>query len=193
MLTFGNHKLGTDTAVFNMGTSIDCPSRKLGLCQTIKQGVKCYAEKAEIQYKDPVINHRLSQAAKWKSKTGPELTMQFLDQIKRRRTKTTFLRYNESGDFNEQADIDKLNYVSRCLRENGIITYGYTARSDLDFRGIDFLCKGSGFNADGLSGSTKVLLKNDVVPEGYFLCPGSCKKCNLCKINVAHNIAFKQH
>jgi len=193
MLTFGNHKLGKDTAIFNMGTAIDCPSKKLGLCKTINQGVRCYAEKAEIQYKDNVINHRLSQAAKWKSKTSNQLLSEFMLQIHRRRTETSFLRYNESGDFNGQADIEKLDYVSRGLREIGIITYGYTARSDLDFTGIDFLCKGSGFNNKSLNGNTIVILKNQPVPEGYLQCPGSCKKCNLCKINVNHNIAFRNH
>ena len=32
MLTFGNKKLGSDVAIFNMSAAIDCPSLRLGLC-----------------------------------------------------------------------------------------------------------------------------------------------------------------
>lgn len=193
LVKFGNHKLGDDTAIFNMGTAIDCPSRRLGLCRTINQGVRCYAEKAEIQYKDHVINARLAQAAEWKSKSGPQLLEQISRRITARRKDTRYLRYNESGDFYEQSDIDKLSFISEGLKEQGITTYGYTARSDLDFRRARFLCKGSGFCKENLNGSTIVILKNQPIPEGYIECPGSCKRCNLCKINVPHNIAFRVH
>lgn len=193
LLKFGNHKLSDDTAIFNMGTAIDCPSRALGLCRTINQGVKCYAEKAEIQYKDPVINARRSQEAEWKSKSGPELLEQIARRISARRKETRYLRYNESGDFYEQSDIDKLSFISEGLKEQGITTYGYTARSDLDFRRARFLCKGSGFSKENLNGSTIVILKDQPVPEGYIECPGSCKRCNLCKIAVPHNVAFRKH
>ena len=195
LIKFGNHKLGDDTAIFNMGAAIDCPSRHLGLCRTINQGVKCYAEKAEIQYKDPVINARRSQELEWKSKTGPELLEQFSRRVSSssRRTSTRYLRFNESGDFYEQSDIAKLSYISDGLREQEITTYGYTARSDLDFSRASFLCKGSGFSNEFLNGRTEVILKGQPVPEGYIECPGSCKRCNLCKIAVPHNIAFRKH
>jgi hypothetical protein len=193
LIKFGNHKLGNDTAIFNMGTAIDCPSRALGLCRTINQGVKCYAEKAEIQYKDPVINARRSQEAEWKSKSGPELLEQIANRIRSRRTDTRYLRYNESGDFYTQSDIEKLTYISNGINELGVTTYGYTARSDLDFSRAGFLCKGSGFDNPNLNGRTIVILKDEPVPEGYIECPGSCKKCNLCKIAVPHCVAFRKH
>lgn len=193
LIKFGNHKLGDDTAIFNMGTAQDCPSRKLGLCRTINQGVKCYAEKAEIQYKEHVVNARNAQAIEWKSKTGPELLEQITRKINSRRKTTRFLRYNESGDFYEQSDIDKLSFISEGIKEQGVITYGYTARSDLDFSRAKFLCKGSGFSKENLNGTAIVIDKNESVPEGYIECPGSCKRCNLCKIAVPHKIAFRKH
>jgi predicted metal-binding protein len=37
------------------------------------------------------------------------------------------------------------------------------------------------------------LRNGDELPKGFILCPGSCKRCNLCKIDVPHNIAFRKH
>jgi hypothetical protein len=177
-----------------MGSAQDCPSKQLGLCKTINQGVKCYAEKAEIQYKENVLNYRHAQESYWKSTSGSEILSRLIRKLESRRKETTYFRFNESGDFYCQADVEKLNFIARGLREaKGITTYGYTARSDLDFRTCEFLCKGSGFNGEGLNGSTEVILKEQQVPEGYIECPGSCKKCNLCKIAVPHNIAFRKH
>jgi hypothetical protein len=194
-IKFGNHKLGDDTAIFNMGTAIDCPSRRLGLCKTINMGVRCYAEKAEIQYKEPTINYRRTQEHDWKSESAAVILTEIIKRIEARRKTTLYLRFNESGDFHSQADIGKLSYIASGLRglEQPVIAYGYTARSDLDFSTCEFLCKGSGFNKQGLNGSTRVILKDEPIPKGYILCSGSCKRCNLCKINVPHNIAFRVH
>jgi len=198
LIKFGNHKLPDDTAIFNMGSAQDCPSKQLGLCKTINQGVKCYAEKAEIQYKDNVLNYRRAQESYWHSTSGSEILSRLIRKLESRRKETTYFRFNESGDFYCQGDIEKLSFIARGLREvKGITTYGYTARSDLDFRTCDFLCKGSGFNGEGLNGSTEVILKDQAVPEGYIECPGTgkngCASCNLCKIAVPHNIAFRKH
>ena len=193
IVKFGNHKLGDDTCIFNMGTATECPSKLLGLCTLTERGIRCYAEKAEIQYKEAVINYRKSQELEWKSKSGDQIARDITKAVQRRRKDTRYLRFNEAGDFYQQADVAKLDHISRCLRDIGVTTYGYTARSDLDFRGISFLCKGSGSNIDGLNGSTRVIVDGEAVPEGYIECPGSCKRCNLCKIAVPHNIAFRKH
>ena len=195
LIKWGNRKIGQDTMIFNMGTAQDCPSKQLGLCKLSEKGIICYAENAEIQYKQAVINYRERQKHDWQSKSSFEILSEFISKIKSRRTETLYIRFNESGDFYSQNDIEKLNYIADGLRdlEPPIITYGYTARSDLDFRAIRFLCKGSGFDSEGLSGTTIVILKDELVPEGYIECPGSCKKCNLCKCNLKLNIAFRKH
>ena len=45
--TIGNKKLPKTTYILNVGTALDCPSEKLGLCDVAKE---CYAKKAERIY-----------------------------------------------------------------------------------------------------------------------------------------------
>ena len=47
LLSFGNLKVGKDTAIFNMTPAFRCPSEELGLCSIAKI---CYAKKAERMY-----------------------------------------------------------------------------------------------------------------------------------------------
>lgn len=198
-LTFGNHKLTDDIAIFNMGTATDCPSKKLGLCKTIKQGVSCYAKKAEVLYGKNVINHRLAQEAEWRLSKANDILFKISKRIQARRKPTNYLRYNESGDFHDQSDIDKLSIVASGLKYDfNITTYGYSARSDLDYSRVTFIIKGSGWYNQYTIGTTIVLNKTEPVPEGFHECPGTYKggcgaNCNLCKVNYPFNIAFRKH
>lgn len=196
MLKFGNHKLGDDTAIFNMGTATDCPSRKRGLCEVSNQGIKCYALKAEQQYPKTVPAARERQKEYWQTHSASEITTDFLRKIVRRRKETLYLRFNESGDFESQSDVTKLSLVADgLLSAEGIRTYGYTARRDLDFSGAKFLVKGSGHDV-GNNGKTIVIGPKDIVPAGFLECPGGkkgCSRCNLCKIDTKLNIAFRVH
>lgn len=190
-IKYGNHKLGDDTAIFNMCAAEDCPSKKLGLCKVVEKGITCYADKAERIYKH-VKPYRRCQQAYWQTESATSITRDIIHKIQNRRKETRYFRFNESGDFNDQSDVTKLSEVAARLKTIGITTYGYSARSDLCYVGVEFLIKGSGFNGCP-NGSTTVIEKDDAIPEGYLECPGSCKKCNLCKIDVPHNIAFRKH
>ena len=194
-LKFGNHKLGDDTAIFNMGTAKDCPARALGLCEAINKGIKCYAEKAEVQYPKTVPAARKRQELFWKNSSVLKIIEYLNKKINNRRKDTKYLRFNESGDLWNQEDVDKLSKIAEFMKLKEIITYGYTARSDLDFTKANFLVKGSG-NDKGNNGRTTIIRKNDEVPAGYIECPGGakgCARCNLCKIDTKLNIAFRQH
>ncbi|MCP3683071.1 MAG: hypothetical protein GY861_10305 [bacterium] len=192
-IKFGNHKLGDDTAVINMGSAKDCPSKKLGLCSVDNDGIRCYARKAEETYPG-VEPYRKEQEDYWKKYSAYKIGKDILTKISKRRKSTKYLRYNESGDFHTQADIDKLSAVAKSLKPLGIVTYGYTARSDLNFSNASFLVKGSGASNDsGNNGRTIVISKKETVPDNFIECPGSCKKCNICKCNVPHNVAFRKH
>ena len=61
-IKYGNLKLGDDTIIFNMGPALTCPSKRLNLCPIYNESLlvkaKCYAEKAEILYKDKCINYK---------------------------------------------------------------------------------------------------------------------------------------
>ena len=87
-LKFGNHKLGDDTAIINMGTSKDCPSRKLGMCKPVLDGIKCYAEKAEVQYPSTVPKAREEQERYWKSSTIEKILKDIAKKIQGRRKPT---------------------------------------------------------------------------------------------------------
>lgn len=200
LIKWGNRKIGQDTMIFNMGTAKQCPSKRLGLCRTINQKVKCYAEKAEIQYKEHVTDYRNNQAIYWQSHSADEIFQYFAGPIaskKARGKDTNFFRYNESGDFYTQDDIRKLTTIANRLKEDfGIITYGYSARSDLDFKDKGFIVKGSGWNNEQIDGTCIVINKDEQVPKGFLECPGhkqSCANCNLCKCNLKLNIAFRKH
>jgi hypothetical protein len=192
-ISFGNHKLGDDTAIINMGTAKDCPARKLDMCWVVKKGIKCYAEKAEDQYPRTVPSYREAQKAYWTETSAEQIRTDLIKKFERRRKPTRYLRFNESGDFHGQQDVGKLSRIAESLEKRGITTYGYTARRDLDFRGSKFIVKGSGFTAEGINGSTIVIGKDKDKPRGYFICPGNCRYCTLCKVRAPINIAFRKH
>ena len=188
----GNYKLSKSTLIINMGTALDCPSAKLGMCNALKCGATCYALKAERLYPN-VPEFRYRQFSYWRNNNATKIYKDIVAKISIRNGKPIkYLRFNEAGDFWDQNDVKKLSIIAHKLKNFNIITYGYTARSDLDFSNIEFLVKGSG-HTNGNNGSTTIINKDDVIPEGYIECPGSCKTCDECMTNIKSNIAFRKH
>lgn len=192
IIKWGNLKIGDDTLIFNMTSSFDCPSRKLGLCKILNNGITCYAEKPEKMYKY-TLSYRQRQEKFWDTTSAEKIADYFTEQIKHRKKPTRYFRFNESGDFKSQQDVIKLSKIANELNKINVITYGYTSRRDLNFESINFIIKGSGFSAPGLNGSTTVVKKNELIPDEYISCIGDCKICNLCKFKNNINIAFKKH
>jgi len=191
---FGNHKIGKDTLIFNMSSAASCPSRSKGMCEVINQGFRCYADKAESQYKHRTLNAREEQKRYWNNNSATTILRALKDKIERRKTKTSYFRFNESGDFSNQRDVAKLNTIAKGLNKIGITTYGYTSRHDLDFNNVNFLIKGSDCELKGKNnGKTMIIGKHSDVPKGYVECPGDCSTCYLCKTNNKINIAFRYH
>lgn len=195
MLTFGNTKLASEIGIFNMSTATDCRSKKLGLCNALKCKIKCYALKNELRFKDHVINHRIRQSYYWNILDKYELTDMFINKIKQRRKQTRYIRFNEAGDFNNQEDITKLNYIAKELKKEDIIIYGYTSRSDLNYpENLQFLCKSSGFYNPNLNGMTSIINNKEELQKDFYLCNGKCySNCNLCLTNNKYNISFIKH
>ena len=194
----GNLKLGKDTLIFNMGSAAECPSKKLGLC---KLGLKCYAHKAEVVYPG-CLPYRVRQAEYWKVTPAKRIASALISIIKGRKAGIKFIRFNEAGDFYKQADITKLARVAEMVKaETGVVTYGYTARKDLNFGKVtSFLVKGSSNNS-GNNGRTiarhadKLNGQKDYTEDGvyYVRCPGDCRTCSLCKVKNNVNIVFPLH
>lgn len=191
LVSFGNNKLPKSTIIFNMGPAKTCASDALGLC---KVSNKCYAKKAERLYPQ-VLPYRMRQAAYWLTSDIETIKVDFKALLSCKREKPTKLRLNESGDFYNQECITKAEKLAMFLKkEYNIITYTYSARSDLDFSGCKaLLVKGSGHN-QGNNGQTLVVPKNTLqAPKGSIFCPGSCKVCSACSSDRKINIAFKMH
>jgi hypothetical protein len=182
LLSYGNSKLPKSTAIFNMCSAESCPSDKLGLCQLSKF---CYAKKAERLYPS-VLPYRNRQAEYWFNCTAEKFCSDFLEAISHKQTKITALRVSESGDFNSQADVNKLADIAEILYTNGIKVYCHTARKDLNFDNCRYLqVIGSNFMGDisfiGIKNASQAA--KDLRSQGHkaALCAGSCKKCSLCQ------------
>ena len=194
----GNLKLGFDTLIFNLGTALECPSRKLGLCML---GKKCYALKAERLY--PTCKpYRERQAAYWLGVSTEQLLHDFSKLIDRLRKKPAYLRLNESGDFYNQECVDKAEALARHLRKvYGIKVYTYSARSDMDFSKCEYLSvKGSGHdqgnNGRTIARKAEDLKGWDVYKERgrvYEVCPMNCRNCFKCKEKNNMNVVFPLH
>ena len=195
----GNRKQGTDTLIYNLGSATECPSKKLGLCQ-IPSGL-CYAMKEERMYHD-CKPHRDRQAQYWLNTDITTIIADFdllLKKYKKLASRVKYLRYNESGDFYSQACITKFDALAKHLKDNyNIITYGYSARSDLNFKDVNFLVKGSSHNAGNtgecitrkIDKTIKVYHENN---KKYYVCPGNCRNCKLCKIPKTVNVVIPLH
>ena len=189
LVKFGNAKLPKTTMIFNMGTSKDCPSRKKGLCSC---AALCYARKPERIYPS-VLPYRERQAKYWQNTMVDTICWELSEVIRKKRIKPTHFRFNESGDFYSQECIEKMSFIAEyLLQEYDIVTYGYTARKDLDFSNASFIVKGSNNNA-GNHGKTVVIKDKGKLPKDFHLCPGDCKACSLCSAEKVYNIAFIQH
>jgi len=172
-VSFGNPKLPKTTMIFNMGAATDCPSDALGLCENSKI---CYAKAAERQYHKTCPQYRKRQEDIWKKYSAIQLAKAFVKIIKAKRIRVDAFRFNESGDFWSRGCVEKLSIIAAWLKaELNIITYGYTARKDLDFSKVCFFVLGSNFLLDGEFRTVER-------PSGLHpVCPGDCTKCTLCQ------------
>lgn len=182
-----------------MGPAETCPAKQLGFC---KVGNKCYAAKAERLYPN-VAPYRRRQYNYWRDSGAPTIAAAFDILLRRIRVPIKYLRFNESGDFFSQADVQKLSLLAEFLKkEHGIQTYGYTARQDLNFEDVNFLVKGSS-HGHGNNGRTIVLKKHLIKDHlstlsenerpNWKVCPMSCKACDICKTKTGMNIIFPMH
>jgi len=176
-IKFGNRKVPVTTGIFNVCSATDCPSRKLGLCQVINAGKRCYALRDEKYFPGP-LGYRRRQERLWDSLTADQFADQFISLAGRRRTLTKALRLNEAGDFRNQDDLRKAEAIARRLAEVEVATYCYTARRDLDFSDVHTMTvNGSGFKVHG---EFKMILTPEERPTGYTMCVGDCKVCSRC-------------
>jgi len=186
LITSGNKKIPSTTAIFNMGSATDCPSRKLGFCQALNKKGKnvCYARKAECDYRPHVLPHRRKQEKYWKSCTAERFVIDFLTLNALKALPYTALRLNEAGDFWSQKCVDKATHIARILKKYGIRVYCYTSRRDLDFsRCSEYMTiSGSGFTKEGIRGIFTMVHSKKERPVGFGICKGDCRICQRCLV-----------
>ena len=184
LLSSGNTKIPSSTAIFNMSSATDCPSLRLGLCAAVKAGVKCYAKKSEVACRPQVLPYRRKQENYWKRIDAGKFALDFLAiNATKVQNPYTALRFNEAGDFHSQECLDKADSIARILSDFGVVTYCYTSRSDLDFSKVKSLVvMGSGFRKDGIKSEFKIIPKGTKKPKGYGLCPMDCNICTRCHV-----------
>lgn len=180
LLSNGNLKIGNDTLIFNMCSATDCPSRRLGLC---KIPDRCYAMKAERCYPQ-VLPYRRRQEELWLHSSSDEL-FKYIEPMLSKRIK--YFRFSEAGDFRTQDDINKMSALADKLAEKGVISYGYTARNDLDFSvvGSNLCINGSSFRVHNSFTATDN-------PNG-LVCRGNCRECVWCKTKKGLDIKVRIH
>lgn len=172
LVSNGNRKIGKDTVILNITSAHDCVSDKKGLC---KISHKCYAKKAEKQYK-AVLPYRRRQEVQWDTMSGQQLAEAINDLVSRKRSPVKYLRFSESGDFRAQKDVNKLIQLAE---NTDLIVYGYTARSDLDFskRPSNMIVNGSSFMVD----NSFTPITKEEAPNHDLVCGGDCSVCDWCK------------
>jgi hypothetical protein len=180
----GNLKIPSTTAIFNMSSATDCPSRLLGICKAIV-GEKniCYAKKSERGCRPNVLPFRRRQKAYWLEVSAEEFVVELLIINAFKKDKFDKLRLNEAGDFHSQACVDKAEQIARLLKKFGIVTYCYTSRDDLDYSKVRALVvNASGGKIEGVTNQFVMVPKGEKPPKGYGKCGMDCKKCNRCSV-----------
>ena len=179
LASVGNRKVGKDTLIMNITSAHDCASRRLGLCQ-VPPGA-CYAFRDENLYK-AVLPYRRRQTRVWDALTAEEIAEDIKTLVDhRRKIPIRYLRMQESGDFRNTADIDKMSRIADLLK--GIVTvYTYTARRDLFPypHSSNLVINGSGFMVDN---NFKVVNEDQLTagPKCRGIKGGGCYGCYLCK------------
>lgn len=195
LFTNGNLKLGKDTLIFNMYPATFCASRMLGMCQ-LEDPSTCYALKAEKMYPN-VLPFRVRQAKSWAFKDDKSFVQSLVAELERKRkVPIKYVRFNESGDFATQDDINKLIEICERVQylpdpHRNVVFYGYTARKDLDYSCIpdNLVVNGSGW----CYGDMNMFDVVEEFTEGLLHCPADCRTCDLCKSNGSRYIEVKMH
>jgi len=172
-----------------MNPAKECPSRKKGMC---KVADICYAQKAERQY-PAVLPYRMRQAEAWNTSKAEDIIGSVVEAAEHcREPKIKYLRVNESGDFRNQWDVNRLSKVADALKCYNIRLYCYTAREDLNFTKVsdNMVVCGSSFMADN---EFTAVPKDYELQSGELICPGNCRECHACKNKNSVKVVCKYH
>lgn len=207
-ISLGNSKL--DYVIANITSAMECFSDQLGLCLALK----CYAKTAEC-YKPGVWDFRERQSFAWNKLSAEKIALSLYVACLMFGKK--IVRFQESGDFRYQSDINKLIAICKILNQFGIKVYTYSARIDLDFSELKNVCTIHISNSKQASKHnlpyTRIMkvkgfcrlkpiekknvwkkLVKSVNKNGKneILCPMDCTTCKAC-LSFKYNVVFIGH
>jgi len=173
-------------------SATDCPSRGTDLCQA---GESCYALRTEKR-RPNVLAARRDRERFWDAHGAAAIAEAIMSQQAKARSperKRRILRFNVSGDFRDQADVDKMATIAHTLTRNRWLVYGYTSRTNLDLRGL--------VNVATVNVSND---KHDPPPQvnrfrmvrkatSELVCNGNCRHCSMCLVAEGRTIEVVKH
>lgn len=180
--SYGNAKLPKSTLIINLTSAEFCPSASLGLCKIANI---CYARKCERIY--PNYRAKNLFMGWWLTATPTANIIALLEAyIDNAPQPITTIRLDEAGDFIDQGRVSQWNNIAgHFWNRNGIITYTYTCRSDLDFSAANYIIVNG--SLPGIQGAVRefkcipALEYDTMVPHaGEYMCPRDCNNCHMC-------------
>lgn len=195
-LTYGNKKLDSAIAIFNMGTGHDCINKDTERCQV--DGDECYAVRSEQNFPN-TTDARRRELIIWDHLDAGTFAKAFREHVERKRNEVTTLRLNESGDFRSRHDILKADEIARRLSDL-VDTYTYSASSWLPFHERNHFTLNAS-NGDIPSAERRFIVVDEVseIPDGGLRCPHDqsdaeikCGECRLCIDTDAPTVYVKK-
>ena len=209
-ISAGNSKVSKTTAIFNMGSAVDCPNygtresgeSDTGYCQVPKSD--CYAAKTENMYKQ-TLPYRRRQEYLWDNMT-PELFAEAFKSLNSRKRKPfDSIRFSEAGDFRSNTDIIKVNRIAGLV---DVPVYTYSASHKLNWDlAENFTVNASNGRADYGNRRFMAVPKGADKPDSSVWCPNSvqqidgvpkedrihCGECRLCINEKGPDVAIHIH
>lgn len=156
LIGVGNSKLSDDTLIINFTSALNCPAKNF--CP-IGQ-MTCYATKDEVQYpstrrKNAKVHYLVRAMQKKGNASGAKAYFDMIKEIvpilhenkvsKRgeepRYLKLKYVRFNEAGDFPNQAMVDEAVEFCNWAKDNyDIQCMAYTAMNNLNFYELSQVC-----------------------------------------------------
>lgn len=183
-LRYGNKKIDSDVAIFNVGAATDCTHLGEPTCQV--DADQCYAHRTEKMYSDGALAFRRRQHVLWTHVTAQQFAdaVQYVfDEIKQ--MEITALRFNQSGDIRTRGEMKKVDEIAAHLDRP---VYLYTASSGLDWTETDHVVvNASNDDVEGARGRYDAVQSADDIPDDGVHCPYDhsdgdigCGQCRIC-------------
>lgn len=189
-LSFGNMKTGKGIAIWNL------PAIKTCIGSTEECRKKCYACKSERLYPN-VLPSRLSNKIEADSSEFINNMIFTIQKASKRKGFTGLFRIHESGDFYSQEYLDSWKTIAKSFPNIKFLAFTKSWQLDLNAN------KPNNLNIVYSTFPDTVVFKEGMpiakalktvnpadLNDSTFLCPGSCKDCNLCWNLAKHETVY---